>query len=832
MGEYSSIEQINDTVITTMNGYDIKLKDIGRAFMGYKDASSLVYINGEPGVYISITKQSGENSVSVANEVYAKIAEVEKILPSDVSLEIIRDDTDSIRDTLSVLLDSAWQGLLLAVLVLFIFLCSFKTTIIIAISIPLSIIITLLCMNFMGITLNIMTLTGLILGVGMIVDASVVMIDNIYTYRSRGAKPHVAAVLGSSEMIMSVFSGNLTTVCVFIPFLLFMKDLGMMGQMFKGIIFTIVIALVSSLFVAIFLVPVLAGHFLPLTNRTEKPVRSRILKTLYGFFNRTQDAVTNVYKRVLKAALNNRAVTIIICITVLLCSFLLMPTLRVNLMPTGHDDSVSLSISLPVGTTLNQTASIMNQMQQIIEDEIKGYKAIISSIGGGRSGTSYSATIQIQLPDSSEQIDSDTDVKNKLRKHFNDFPDVSFSWGRGMSQMTGDDLDIAIRSASLDDAMSVAKKVSAVMEGIADIGEPTIDTTEGLPQVEIEIDRERAYNFGVSVTTVANEINACIEGKASTVFRNNGEEYTVYVMLRPEDREQVIDLEQIYVKGSSGLVSVANFAKVVKGLGPVSIKHENRTRIVHVTGSIISNRNANLVEDDIREGIANSFIIPDNVSVSYEGSWQENQEQWSVFGKIILLAIILVFGVMAATYESFKAPIINLTTIPFLVIGVVLLYKIINQPISIMTAIGLIMLVGIVVNNGIILVDHTNLLIDRGMPMKEACFEAASSRLRPVLMTTLTTILGMIPMCFATSGSAGMVQPIGVAVVGGLTSSTFVTMFFIPVFYSLVMKEKKAKKSDIHIEGIEHNNPTLSIEEKWSGFNNGSNGRGEVEQDV
>ncbi len=800
VGEYSSIEQINNTVITTLNGYDLKLKDIGRAFLGYKDASSLVYINGEPGVYVSITKQSGENSVSVANEVYGKIAELEKTLPSDISLEIIRDDTDSIRDTLSTLLDSAWQGLLLAVLILFIFLCSFKTTIIIAISIPLSIIITLLCMNFANITLNMMTLTGLILGVGMIVDASVVMIDNIYTYRSRGAKPRVAAVLGSSEMLMSVVSGNLTTICVFVPFLLFMKDLGMMGQMFKGIIFTIVIALVSSLFVAIFLVPVLAGHFLPLTNRNEKPVKNPVLKTLYASFNKVQDIVTAAYRVALKAALNNRFVTILICVTVLIISFMLLPTLRINLMPSGHDDSVSLSITLPIGTTLEQTSSIVDQVQSIIEDEIKGYKTIITSIGGGRNGTSYSGSIQIQLPESDEQIDNDEAVKNKLRKHFNDFPDVTFTFGRGMSQMTGDDLDIAVRSASLDDAMSIAKKISSVMEGIDDIGEPSIDTTEGLPQVEIEIDRERAYNFGVSVTTVANEINACIEGKSATVFRKNGEEYTVYVMLRPEDRQQVIDLEQIYVTGSSGLVSVANFASVVKGLGPVSISHENRTRIVHVTGNIISERNANLVEEDIKKGIADSFIIPDNVTVSYEGSWKENQEQWAVFGKIIVLAIILVFGVMAATYESFKAPIINLTTIPFLAIGVVLLYKIINQPISIMTAIGLIMLVGIVVNNGIILVDHTNLLIDRGMSMKEACLEAGTSRLRPVLMTTLTTILGMIPMCFATSGSAGMVQPIGVAVVGGLTSSTFITMFFIPVFYSLVMKEKKKTTSNIEVE--------------------------------
>jgi len=800
-GEYSSIEEINDTVIKHLTGYDVKLSDIGKAYMGYDDQKSIVYINGQEGVYISITKQSGENSVTVANNVYQKMEQLKTILPGDVSLEIIRDDTVSIRDTINTLLDSAWQGLLLAVIILYIFLCSFKTTIIIAISIPLSIMITLLAMNFAGITLNMMTLTGLILGVGMIVDASVVIIDNIYSYRSRGTKAKVAAVLGSSEMIMSVTSGNLTTICVFIPFLFYLKDLGWMGQMFKGIIFTVVIALVSSLFVAVFLVPVLAGHFLPLTNRNEKPIKSEFFKNLYAFFGRCQDKIQNVYGKALMAALNHRLATIFVCATALIASLLLIPTMRISMMTGGHDDSVTVQMSLPIGTTLSETEAVVSQFQEIIEKEIKGYKTLITSIGsGGRNGSSYSGSIQISLPPSNEQIDNDETIQKKLRAHFADFADVTFSFGRGFRrQMTGADLDIVLRSASLDDALAVANKVSAVMEEIADIGEPTIDTTEGLPQVEISIDRQRAYNFGVDVRTVANEINYSIEGVNATTFRKDGDEYSVYVMLRPEDRQKVIDLEQIYVQGSKGMVSVANFASVDKGFGPVTIAHENRTRIVHVTADILTEKNANVVEDQIKEAIANSFIIPENVNLSYEGSWKDTQEQVNVYKYIILMAMLLVFGVMAATYESFKAPLINMFTIPFLAIGVIIIYKITGQAISMMSAIGLIMLVGIVVNNGIILVDYTNLLMNRGMKIKEACYKAGTSRLRPVLMTTLTTILGMIPMCFATSGSAGMVQPIGVAVVGGLTSSTFITLFFIPVLYSLIMKEKKPADSTIKI---------------------------------
>ena len=798
-GEFKSLEEINNTLIQTVNGYDVKLSDIGNAFWGFQDITRDVFINGEHGVYITITKQTDANSVTVSNNVHEKIEELKETLPSDIKLEIISDDTDAIRETINTLVDSAWQGLLLAVIVLFIFLQNVKSTIIIAISIPLSLLITLLSMSFAGITLNMMTLTGLILGVGMIVDASIVMIDNIYSYRSRGAKPKISAILGSQEMIVSVISGNLTTICVFVPFLLYMKDLGMMGQMFKGIIFTIVIALCSSLLVAIFLVPVLAGKFLPLTNRKEKPVKSRIMKSFYGLCTKVLDAITKVYSRILKKALEYRAVTIIIAVCLLVIAISLLPTLGMNMMPQGNDDSVTLSITLPIGTPLEDTRDVSLAMEQIVRKEIPSFEKLITTVGGGgRNANTYKSSIQITL---NKDSGSAVEVQNKLRKYFTQFPGAKFSFGAGTrGQMMGSDIDIALRSDDLDEALSVADKIVSVMEDISALGDITIDTEEGLPQVEIEIDRERAYSFGVDVSTVAKEINYAVNGVTSTTYRQAGKDYDVTVMYQPSDRENIIDLETMYVSGTGGKVSLSNFATLKKGLGPVSIKRENQRRIVHITASILTSDNANLVEDAIKEGIANTFIVPDNVSVSYEGSWQDTNEQMKLYSGILIMAILLVFGVMAATYESFKAPFINLATIPFLLIGVVFLYKIIGQPLSIMAMVGLIMLVGIVVNNGIILVDYTNLLRNRNIPMMEACFQAGVSRLRPVLMTTLTTILGMIPMCFASEGQSAMVQPIGIAVVGGLTSSTFVTLLVIPVLYSLVMKDEKKLKSRIKVE--------------------------------
>lgn len=801
-GEFSSIDEINDTVISTINGYDVRLKDIGKAYLGFEEVSSESYINGEKGVYVSITKQSGSNSVTVADNVYKKIEQLKESLPSDITMEIISDDTDSIRETINILLESLYQGLILAVVILWIFLRSFKSTIIIAISIPLSMIITLFAMSMFGITLNMMTLTGLILGLGMVVDASIVMIDNIYSYRQRGARPKVAAILGTQEMLMSVISGNLTTICVFIPFLFYIKELGMMGQMFQGIIFTIVIALVSSLLVAIFLVPVLAGKFLPLTNRNEKPVKNPVLKTIYGFFEKVIDWISKLYSKLLKKCLQNRLVTIVISLCVLAVAIGLMGTLQINMMPSGNDSSVTLNVTMAVGTPFDETKEVLLSFEDIVKKEVKGYENITTTIGrGGRTSSTNRGSIQISLPESDKQIDDAATIQQKLRKHFDEFPGVRFTFNSGMrGQMMGDDIDIVIRSDDMDAALQVADWYSEAIEAVANTGEPSISMDKGLPQVELVIDRDRAYQFGVDVTTVAKEINYAINGTTASVYRSGGKDYNVVVRYDEDDRKTIDDLDQIYVRGSSGMVAVSNFASFRKGLGPVSISRENQTRIIHVRTSILTNVNANLVEDSIKQEIENNYIIPDTVTVSFEGSWQDTMTQMKLYLKIIAMAIILVFGVMAATYESFKAPFINLATMPFLIIGVVFLYKLTGQALSIMSMVGIIMLVGIVVNNGIILVDYTNLLVGRGIPLMEACYKAGTSRLRPVLMTTLTTILGMVPMCFATGGQAMMVQPIAMAVVGGLISSTFVTLLIIPVLYSLVMKPKDKKKSLIVVK--------------------------------
>ena len=471
-------------------------------------------------------------------------------------------------------------------------------------------------------------------------------------------------------------------------------------------------------------------------------------------------------------------------------------------MSNFNDTEVGLNVELPLGTKLSETKSVLEQFYDIVKDEVKGYENIIVSVGSSSgmslsSDTSYKGSISITLPDASKQIDSAESVKAKLRRHFEDFPTATFTFDDGkMQQMTGSDIDIALSGNSLEKLLQTGKEIQELIKAkVPEATEPELDIEEGLPQVEIKIDRARASSFGISVSSIANEINYSINGKTATTYRADGDDYDVVVLLCDQDRSDIPDLEKIFVNGTSGRYAVSNFAQVVRGTGPVSINREDKTRTVHLTAGITQGSSAGDVENEIKEVIANNMVISEDVNISYEGSWKDTMDTMKILMIVVILAVILVFGVMAGTYESFKDPFINMFTLPFLIVGVVAIHLITGQSFSMVSMLGVVMLVGIVVNNGIILVDQTNLLVHRGTPLLEACESAGASRLRPVLMTTLTTILGMIPMAFFGDANSSMTQPIGLCIIGGLTSSTIVTLFIIPVLYSLFNQKSDQKKT-------------------------------------
>lgn len=796
-GEYQSIEEIADTIIAVRDEYNVRLSDLGNVYMGFENTIDEVYIDGKSGVSVSVKKQSGSNAVKVAGNVYEKIEEIQKILPSDITLKIISDESESIRDALNTLYESAWQGILLAVFILFMFLRSGKSTFIIAVSIPISMIMTLLLMHAAHITLNLMTLTGLILGIGMVVDASIVMIDNIYTYRLRGSKPKVAAILGTQEMIVSVVSGNLTTIVVFIPFLLFLNNLEWIGLMAKDLIYTIISAIVSSLFVAIFLVPVLAGIYMPLDNPNEKPVRNRFLVFIYGLFEKMFAATQHAYKIILRSALNHRAVTIAASVVMLAGSIFLMAFINVEGFPEAEGQSVTLNITLPAGAPLEKTREVVKKFERYALEGVTVHKTIFSSLGTSESeeeimAATNAGSISVFLPPASQQKETPNQIKENLRKHFSEFPGVEFIFADdSMDAFTGSDIDIKLSGSDLEEVRKISDTIVSLLKANRNLTDIKTDLKTGLPQIEIEIDRKRANSLGVSIETAANELNNSISGIKVTKYRRKGNEYNVIMSLQEKDRRSAIDLDKITVQGTNGPVSLGNFARLKKGFGAVSLKHENRERTVHIKGKFAGQQNAFEIENQIKKDIAKNCLIPAGVIIDFGGSGKMMKEKGMIFVKIIFLAIFMVFGLMASMYGSLKKPFINMFTIPFMIIGVILIHFSTGQSLSVMSLLGLVMLVGIVVNNGIILVDYTGLLIARGKPVMEACFEAGISRLRPVLMTTLTTVLGMLPMCFSKTGSASLVQPIGMCVVGGLLSSTLVTLIIIPAVYSIMCRKEK-----------------------------------------
>ncbi|GHU12530.1 multidrug ABC transporter [Spirochaetia bacterium] len=804
-GEYASLQDIAETVVARRaaadgSTADIRLMDLASVNLAYPEETSTVYINGETGVYVGVTKQSGANAAAVAGRVYKKLDEIQALLPADVQLEITEDDTTQIRDMIDELVNSALSGAVLAMAVLLLFLRNIKSTIIIGISIPFSILVTLLVMSLAGLTLNMLTMAGLILGVGMIVDCSIVILENIFKYREQGEKPDMAAILGGGEVMSSIIASTLTTLCVFVPIFLFKNRLGMLGELFQSMIFTVGISLASSLLVAIFLVPILASKYLPLKTRSQKPLKNKILITVDNAIEGAITALTSGYTRILSAAVKHRLVTTLLVAALFVGSALTVPKLGMVMLPSMNEDTVSLTVELPQGTTYEDTRAVMLQLQETAIAEIKGAKNIIVNVGSsgesfGGGGTNK-GELSVSLNMDDPAADSSEQVRAKLTSHFNDFPNAVLKFSLGMARMLsgGADIDMVLRIDDITEGLLAAREITEIIEAqVPELTELSIDMSEGLPQVEVVIDRQRVYNLGLSVNGIAREIAAAMNGTTATTFRYSGEEYSVVLELREEDRKKLPDLERIFAVSAVGsLIPLSNFARLEKGLGPVSLNRENQSRVIHITGNAVTGQKINDVEQKIREAVNANYILPEGITLTYEGQSQEIAGTVQTFVLIITLAILLVFGVMAGQYESFKDPFINLCTIPLMLIGVAGIYLVTGQNLSMFSMVGIVMLAGIVVNNGIVLVDYTNILVRRGIPVGQACIEAGASRLRPVLMTTLTTVLGLIPMAFFPGKSSTMIQPIGLTVIGGLTSSTFITLFFIPVLYSLI-NERRGK---------------------------------------
>ena len=832
-GTYKSIEDIKNTVVTykvKQNGtaqpemVSIMLRDVADVYEGYKDTNSLAFLDGTPSVMLQVQKQSGKNSVTTAEKVRKQLEVIENELPSDIKIVEAFNTTDDIKNTIFQVLKSLVEGIILAVVVLYIFLRSFKSTFIIALSIPVSVIITLCLMYFCGFTINMMTLSGLLLGIGMLVDNSVVVLENIFSYREKDAKPEVAAILGSEEMITSITASTLTTICIFLPMIMFRKKLGMMGKLFESFAFTIVFSLLCSLIVAAVLVPVLSSKYLKIEKVSE-----RKLPGFLGHFDRIMGKfftwLDNKYADGVKFTLRHKKVLLVSMFGLLIGSVVLIPVIGFIFMPTTPATSVSVSLEMPKGTTIESTREVIQQMESNVLKDLKGVKFSTVSVGGSGITSSASdtntATLRVTLyPESERQEgwDSEATAKEKIRKYFNSFPGAEFTFGSGNMGFAGSSIDIVLRSNDLDLARKTAKEIqAAVKENGSDyVNETTMDLEDGLPELKINMDRNRMYELGITAYGAGSELNAAINGMTASRYDDDGTQVDIVVGLADEDKKTFADLEQIYVSSSTGKrIPFASFARYEETLAPVAINRENQTRTIRISVEPKPGISLQIVQDEIQKIVQENVVIDENLLVSYEGAMADMIETATNFSVIILMAVLLVFAVMASQFESFKDPFIIIFTIPLSFIGVITIYLITREMLNVISIIGMLVLVGTIVNNGIVLVDYTNLLRKRGLTLYDACVEAARNRLRPILMTTLTTVTSLIPMALFPGETGAMTQPIGLTVLGGMTFGSLMTLFVMPAIYyvfnsskerraakKVAKAEKKAKKAEKKTEKL------------------------------
>jgi len=806
-GQFASLDDIRNTVIAYSVGSDnsvsrILLGDIATVTDGYKDVDSYAYFNGKPGVNISIQKQTGKNTVTTSQSVRNQMKVIQKSLPADVVLTEAYNSSDIVDTSLKEVEKSALQGAILAVLVLLFFLRNIKSTLIIGLSIPISLVITLGVMYFAGFTLNLMTLAGLALGVGMLVDNSIVILENIYSYREKGTKAAVAAVMGTQEMVMAITSSTLTTICVFLPMILYKRQLGMAGVLFNSLAFTVVFSLLCSLLVALFLVPVLSSKYLKLGD-----IRKRNAKGFQKMTSRFFDAWDNGYAKIVRWTLHHKVFVVLLILILFVFSIKKISDIGFIYMPSSEENMVTVDITMPQGTNIETTDDVLRRFEDLALSNLKGVKSSMGTSGGGQifmsSGGINKATAVFTLYDSKERQegwDDDASAKKKLEALFPLFPGAEFSiQNNGSTIGSSSGIDISVKSNNLPLCIDTSEKIRNLLQEKAsnELMNVTSSLTQGLPQLSIVYDRERMYALGVTIAQANAEIQSAIKGATATRYHDSGNDVDVIISLDPRDKKHITDLETLYVTSSSGKrVPFSNFATYEKGTGPIAISHEDQSRIIHVTGDIKPGNTVDKVQKTIEALINANIPTSSDVLISYGGEYKQLREGLQTFLEIIIMAILLVFAVMASQFESFKNPFIILFCIPLSIIGIVTIYMITGQIFSLITAVGLLVLVGVIVNNGIVLISYISMLRKRGESLEDACVDSARSRLRPILMTTLTTLLALIPMAFAKSEGSSMVQPIGQTVFGGLGFGTLMTLFLMPVLYYIFNKgsDKRAQR--------------------------------------
>jgi HAE1 family hydrophobic/amphiphilic exporter-1 len=798
-GEFQNLDQIRNLVITTRGTVPVYLRDIAVVEDSHEQVRQMVSVDGVPAVRLFVYKQSGANTVDVSDAVWREVARIHKDYPN-IRISATGDSAEYIKAAIGNVKGATMQGGALAVLILLVFLRSFSSMMIIGVAIPVSVIGTFAVMHMAGFTLNTVSFGGLALGVGMLVDNAIVVLESIFQQRERGLRPVEAAITGSKQVALAVTSSTLTTIAVFVP-VLFLR--GTAAVTFKQLAYVVTFSLFCSLAVALTVVPVLCSRFLGGARRLS---RTSPLGRIYHLAGDMQLRLAENYGSLIRWALDHRPVVLAAAALLFAGTYQLMPLVGVELTPEADEGEVRADVELEPGTRVEVTDEHIQRMAKLVREKVPEALNIMVETGGGgfsRASSTHMGELRIRLKPQSERKRSAKEIANAIRPLLAAQPGVVVrtrvssgmtSRGSRSGSSGGDRLAVEIRGHDLQTLEDLAEQVRAAMASVPGVPEVQISRQPGMPEMLVTVDRLKAATMGLNVSNIADALETAIGGRRTSMFRQQGDEYNILVRLNERDRMNLSQVGQVPLLTVGGrTVSADSVIQLRRQEGPVSIDRADQERIIVVSGTIAERDLGSIMRDlDARLQTVNR---PPNYEFKYGGEYEEQQENFRQLTFAAILALILVYMVMASQFESLREPFIILFSIPLAAVGVVGILIYTQTTFNMQGFLGVIVLVGIVVNNAILLIDCAKQMQnDEGLPLREAVITAGTRRLRPILMTTSTTVLGLIPMSLGIGEGAELQAPLARVVIGGLVTSTMITLVVIPVIYSLLEEKKSPVK--------------------------------------
>ena len=797
--EFEDPSELLDVVLGSYNGGTIYLRDVARITDTVEEKSQESYTNGTRGAQIIIQKQSGYNTVEVIRKVKATLANLERNLPADVKVTTVVDNSRNILRTINSLKETILITFLVVMLVVFLFLGRLKGTLIVVLSIPIALLASLMYLYVTGNTLNIISMSALSIAIGMVVDDAIVVLENVTSHLERGEKPKEAAVHGTAEVGISVIASTLTMLCVFLPLTMIN---GMAGIMFRQLGYIVSIIMIVSTTAALTLVPMLCAHLM-----NNKPNTGKLYLAIFGPVNKALDGLSAGYSRMIGWCMNRKKLIALIAVVIFGAVMgIYVPRMKTEFFPNSDSGRIRATIELPIGTAQDVTREVAARIYDKIRADVPEIEIMSYAFGQADSENAFASmqqngtyliSMNINVGSMEERERSVSEIADVIRADLKMFPELNrFNVTEGGMGMGGRaSVQLEIYGYDFAETEAAARDMRNHMMESGLFTQAILSRDQYTPEYEVDFDREKLALNGLNSTTAAMAVSAAMSGSVASYYREDGEEYNIRVRYAPEFRTSIEDLENIIITNAAGnTIKVKDLGRIVESKVPPTIQRKNRDRYISVNGVMAK---GHTLSDGVEyvQGFLNANPLPQGLTWQIGGDYEEQQKMFSSMILLALLIIILVYMVMASQFESFMGPFVIMFSIPFAFVGVALGNMAANLAIGMMSAVGIIILLGIVVKNGIVLIDYTILLQERGCSVREASVTAAKARMRPILMTTLTTVLGMLPMALGRGEGSEMWNGLGTTVAWGLSVSTLITLVLIPVLYCGIAEHREKRKA-------------------------------------